>query len=209
MRLAFWILLLVNLVLFFWSQGYLGENDKSREPQRMARQVAPEKLHILTAAGLASLPKTACKRIEGLTDAEIEAVKESVGAAPNWESRIAPLKQAPAHWVVIPELPDRAAAEKKLGELRKLGVNDGQAVEDAEQGPYAISLGVFRNQAAAEQLMQTLSRKGVRSARLAKHDLPPEKSAIDLRAPADLLAAKLPDLMTKLPNAKQTECNAQ
>lgn len=48
MRIAFLILLLLNVGLFFWGQGYLGAQDAGREPDRLARQVAPEKLRILT-----------------------------------------------------------------------------------------------------------------------------------------------------------------
>jgi hypothetical protein len=206
MRLTFWILLLVNLVLFFWSQGYLGEHDKSREPQRMARQVAPEKLRVLPVE---APPQIVCKRIEGLTEAEIEAIKSGVASAPDWQNSVVPEKLVPAFWVMIPDFSDRATAEKRKAELRKLGITEGQVVEEAELGPFALSLGMFRNQSAAEQLMQTLSRKSVRSVRMTKREIPPEKLALDLRAPADQLAAKLPDLMANLPNASQAECPDQ
>jgi len=205
MRLAFWILLLANLILFFWSQGYLGELDRSREPQRMTRQVSPEKLRVLPAEPPAA-PNMACMRIEGLTETEIEVVKGGVASALHGEGSVVLVKPLPAHWVVIPDLPDRAAAEKKKTELRRLGINDGQAVEDAEQGPFAVSMGVFRNPLAAEQLLQTLIHKGVRSARIVNRALPPEKWALDLRAPADLLAPQMAELLANLPHASQAEC---
>jgi len=47
MRIAFLVLLLANVILFMWGQGYLGTQDVGREPGRMAQQVAPEKLHIV------------------------------------------------------------------------------------------------------------------------------------------------------------------
>lgn len=206
MRLTFWVLLLVNLVLFFWSQGYLGEHDKSREPQRMARQVAPEKLRVLPVE---APPPIVCKRIEGLTEAEIEGIKGGVASAPDWQSSVVPAKLVPAFLVVIPNFPDRAAADKKKSELRKSDIKEIQVVEDVELGPFVLSMGMFRNQSAAEQLMQTLSRKNVHALRMTKREVPPEKLTLDLHAPADLMAAKLPGLMATLPNASQTECPDQ
>ncbi len=203
MRLTFWVLLLVNLVLFFWSQGYLGEHDKSREPQRLARQVAPEKLRVLPVE---APPPIACKRIEGLTEAEIETIKNGVAAAPDWQSSIVPAKLVPAFLVLIPNFPDRAAADKKKSELRKSDIKEIQVIEDAELGPFALSMGMLRNQSAAEQLMQTLSRKNVRALRITKREVPPERLSLDLHAPADQLAAQLPELMATLPNASHAEC---
>lgn len=49
MRIAFLVLLLVNVVLFAWGQGYLGMPDDGSEPSRLAQQIAPEKLRILPA----------------------------------------------------------------------------------------------------------------------------------------------------------------
>ncbi len=206
MRLTFWILLLVNLVLFFWSQGYLGEHDKAREPQRTARQVAPEKLRVLPVE---VPPPIVCKRIEGLTEAEIDVIKGGVASAPDWQSSIVPTKLVPAFLVVIPNFPDRAAADKKKSELRKSDIKEIQVVEDTELGPFALSMGMFRNQSAAEQLMQTLSRKNVHALRMTKREVPPEKLTLDLRAPANLMAAKLPELMATLPNASQADCPDQ
>lgn len=47
MRLALLILLMVNVLLFAWGQGYLGTQEAGREPERLARQLAPEKLRIV------------------------------------------------------------------------------------------------------------------------------------------------------------------
>ena len=47
MRIAFLVLLLANVVLSAWGQGYLGTRQERREPGRIAQQLTPEKLHIL------------------------------------------------------------------------------------------------------------------------------------------------------------------
>jgi hypothetical protein len=47
MRIAFLILIVVNLALFSWGEWYRGRQEEGREPHRMAQQVAVEKLRII------------------------------------------------------------------------------------------------------------------------------------------------------------------
>ncbi|NWG30883.1 MAG: hypothetical protein HXY29_05230 [Rhodocyclaceae bacterium] len=49
MRLAFLVLLIANILLLFWGQGYLGQQQAGREPARLEQQLAPEKLHVVKA----------------------------------------------------------------------------------------------------------------------------------------------------------------
>lgn len=212
MRLAFIVLLLANLVLFAWGQGYLGEAEAGREPERLQQQIEPGKLRILPAGAVSAAPAAAllCQRIEGLSAAEADTFKRrDMAGTPGWTVTLIPDNEAAGHWVVIAQLPSRAVAEKKRTELRQLGVKEGQIVEDAVQGPFAVSLGVFRSQALAEEFLQSITRKGVRSAQLARRDITPEKFVVELRAPADELQRKLPELMASLAGASRNDCPAQ
>jgi len=204
MRLAFFVLLLANLILLVWGQGYWSAPEAGREPERMQRQIAPERLRIVSASGL-----PACRRIEWLADAKAARLREGVAALPGWSVEQIPRTEAPAYWVVMPGLATRALAERKIVELRQLGVNEGEIVEDATLGPFAVSLGVFRGQQTAEEYFQSLSRKGVRSARMARRDLPPERFAVELRAPESELAGKLPALTAELTDIRIAECVAR
>lgn len=56
MRVAFLILLLANVVLFFWGQSRLGMGNEGREPERMAQQVSPDKLRIVPPDALKPVP---------------------------------------------------------------------------------------------------------------------------------------------------------
>jgi len=209
MRLAFLALLLANLLLFAWGQGYLGAADAGREPDRLRQQIEPDKLRILTAevTPATSAATRLCQRIEGLSAAAVETIKKSgVAEAPGWQFTLIPEKEISGHWVVIAQLPSRAVAEKKKTELRQLGVKEGQIVEDAALGPFAVSLGVFRSQALAEELLQEVAKKGVRSAQLARRELSSDKFAVELRAPADELNRKLPAIMAPLGEAMRADC---
>jgi hypothetical protein len=218
MRLAFFVLLFINVILFAVGQGYWGEQATGREPDRLQRQIEPEKLRIVSAvttanAATASAAPAArvdaariCKRVEWLSTTESTSIEKAAAEFPGWEVSRIPRQEAPVHWVVIPELLTRALAEKKKAELRQLGITEGEIVEHATLGPYAVSLGVFRGPSLAEEFLQLLAKKGVRSARLIKRELPAEKFALELRAPADELNKRLPDWMTPLTGINLIDC---
>ena len=49
MKLAFLILVLVNLALFAWQQGIFGRfGESGREPERVARQIEAERFRVLS-----------------------------------------------------------------------------------------------------------------------------------------------------------------
>lgn len=220
MRLALTVLLLVNLVLFVGGQGYFGGADAGREPSRLQQQIEPDKLRIIPAGLSPATPAHPtvalfCQRIEGLSAAEADAIKQrGATETPGWQFTLIPEQavNGPAsHWVLIGQLSSRAVAEKKKTELRQLGVKEGQIVEDSKLGPFTVSLGVFRNQALAEEFLQSLAQKGVRSAQLAKRELSPEKFAVELRVPAnaaDELNRKLHELLPPLAGARRVDCAA-
>src|SRR6185295_14294672 len=56
MKLAFLLLALANLVFFAWQQGVFGGlPEAGREPERVNRQVEPERIQVLTQAEVQAL----------------------------------------------------------------------------------------------------------------------------------------------------------
>jgi hypothetical protein len=209
MRLLFFVLLLANVAIFAWGESGWSGQDEGREPERLGRQLAPEQLRILppdTPLAPPVPPEIACRRVQWLSAGEAAALRDAAAAQPGWSAAQSPREEPPAYWVAIVDLSSRALAEKKIAELRSLGVSEGEIVEDAELGPYAASLGVFRGRETAEEYLQALGKKGVRSARLARRALPPEQFAVELRAPAAALADKLSELRTLFAQAEFADC---
>jgi len=70
------------------------------------------------------------------------------------------------YWVYIPPLKNKTAVNRKLGELKGLGIKEYYVVQS--QGPWlnAISLGVFKTREAAENFLHVLNAKGVRTAKV-------------------------------------------
>jgi len=209
MRLLFLALLLANAAIFAWGESRRSGQDDGREPERLNRQIEPERLRLLppeAPEASPALPEIACRRVQWLSAAEATALRDAAAAQPGWSAAQTPREEPPAHWVAIVELATRALAERKIAELRELGVNEGEIVEDADLGPYAVSLGVFRGRETAEEYLRTIGKKGVRSARLARRALPPEQFAVELRAPADAFADKLPELQALFERAEFADC---
>ena len=70
------------------------------------------------------------------------------------------------YWVYIPPLKNKAAVNRKIGELKALGVSDYFVVQGSGHWLNAISLGVFKTRDAAQNFLHVLNTKGVRTARV-------------------------------------------
>jgi len=68
------------------------------------------------------------------------------------------------YWVYIPPLKNKAAVNRKISQLKVRGVNEYFVVWDAGPLQYAISLGVFKTQDAAQNYLKELRVKDVRTA---------------------------------------------
>ena len=194
-RTIFIFVVLVNLIFFAWSSGYLGNGDEGREPQRLGQQLVPEKLRVLAAmAPGGKPPPEACRLIDGLSPDEAQRWRtEAQEKAPRLKITSKPVEELSSYWVLVPPLPDKAAAEKKLSELKRLGVSGYQLIEEEGALKLAIVLGVFKTEQAGNEFLQALNKRGVRSARLQLR----EKTVTKVQLPALTMVPKLLLLMTK------------
>lgn len=219
-RAGFFLLVLLNLVFFAWGQGYFGPRDEGREPERLAKQIAPEKVRLLmdgdiksqisstapvpapspeapsepasaaapTPAPVAAAPALVCRRMDSLPPTEVETLQAKAAKVTGvqWVS----LPQAPQtlYWVHIPSQTSRAVADKKMVELKSLGISDYHLVETGKDA-LAISLGQFRSEDAAKTYLAAVQKKGVRSAQIKPRDVPTGKVILEARGTADVIKA--------------------
>ena len=95
--------------------------------------------------------------------------------------------EATQFWVFIPPLASRQDADRKAGELKKLGVSEFFVVQEAGPNRWAISLGIFSTEQAARDLLDSLREQGVRSAKVGPR---PSRSApvrLEVRGKAVLM----------------------
>ena len=70
-------------------------------------------------------------------------------------------------WVYVPPQGSRDAADGKVAELRALGVKDLYILQDDGPNQYAVSLGVFKTETSARQMLGRLQAQGSQRARVA------------------------------------------
>ncbi|MDR1995291.1 SPOR domain-containing protein [Azonexus sp.] len=191
MKILVFLLVLANLLLYAFSNDYLGKPERP-DAERMARQVLPERVRIvsrgeeppLTTANerpeeiappvAASEPETAavssaarvCLLWEQLPAAEADRLGSLLGTRfPVFTVKRVDGGENGGWWIYIPPLANKAEADKKAGELRQLGVTDYFVVQE---GPnrFAVSLGIFSSEKGGQDRLAELKNKGVRSARL-------------------------------------------
>ena len=205
-RLFFFLLVLANLLFFAWAQGYFGPTDDSREPQRLSQQLQAEKLrivrHVQAPAGKTDEP--VCRLIDGLTMADAEALKAAVEAF-GGQAKILPLADPTLHLVLIADLANKAAADRKSAELTRFGVPEHTSIA-LEGGRFEIIFGSFPTEAAARELLQSLAKRGIKSARLDAREQPALKARVEARAPASTLMQPLPKLVAPHADATLGEC---
>ncbi len=205
-RLIFFLLLLANLMFFAWSHGYFGIAEEGREPQRLTSQLAPEKLRILSrepapsASGWATTATpadnnpaadaattTACRLVNDLSIEEAQQLQlKATEKLPDLKTQLKPIEIPPGYWTFIPPQPTQVFVDKKMAELKKLNIpNFADFQPILEEGPdkFAISLGMFDEEAAANAHLKNLAKYGVRSAKLQLRSRAAEKAQIEFQGP--------------------------
>ena len=218
MRLAFFILVFINLAFYVWSAGFLGTHQEGREPERLEQQITPEKIRVLRdlppkadkAEPTPVISATECRVISGLSSEEAGRIEQSLqsteGIAVSLKSPVDNAANA-AHWVLIGNLASREAVFKKQAELKALGITDTRLAMNDTVGPFVLSLGIFSNETLAQEFLATLNKKGVRSARIVPREKSAKQTQLEVRAAASLLKG-LPQTLTAYPAASVSDCPA-
>ena len=195
MRALFLLLVLANAGFYAWWR-HLAPPETSADPAPLARQIEPEKLKVLSPAELpppappkprpaptaAAAPAATVQAAPAPTAPKcVEWGSFTLTDAPRAEKALEPLALGPrlaqrrteenaSWWVFIPSQRTRQGAVRKAAELKDLGIDEYFIVQ--EEGPlrWALSLGVFRTEDAAQARLSALRARGVRTARVGQRD---------------------------------------
>lgn len=217
LRLLVLLLLLVNGLYFAWTQNLLrplgwGPTEQS-EPQRVAQQIHPEAVRLLTPAEVA--------KVESQAQADL-APKECLQAGPFDETESAVLRRAlesalpagswqldtvriPERWIIyMGKYPNAESLAKKRAELSGLNLT-----LEALQNPaleMGLSLGSFDTQAAANLQLQRLSQRGIRTARVVLERAEVRSTQLKVPAVSESGKARLQDLKSALAGKALSPC---
>jgi hypothetical protein len=210
MRLVFLALLLANLALFAYAR--YGAEQATAAARLPLLQISPEKIRPLKADGApraaapapaAAAPSAVCLEwglFAGPDAARADAEIAALGLPPAQLQRV--VIDAGGHWVYMPPLKTRAEVDRKIGELKALGVVDFFVVQEPAQWRNAISLGIFRSEEAASAFLAALRDKGVRSAVSARRENFLKQIAWYVREPAEATVSRLTELQRAFPGSE-------
>lgn len=131
-------------------------------------------------APAASAPKepVSCLQSGGLDERQADHLRRALAALPRGQWQLDASQQSGRWMVYMGKFPDAEFLDRKRGELRAMNVEFDRAGGNFEPG---LSLGRFSSEEAAGRQLATLSRQGVRTARVVQER--PELTTYTLRLP--------------------------
>ena len=106
------------------------------------------------------------------------------------------------YWVYIPPLKSKAAAQKKVAQLKARGIEEYFILQDADPWRNAISLGVFKTEEAAQNFLDVLRAKDVRSARVGARAGKQKATIFILNSVSSATEARLTSLKKDFPGSE-------
>lgn len=196
LKFVFWALLALNALLFAYAQGYLGKaGGGEREPQRLKNQLAAERMVLLSpaearAAADAATPAApaetppaepvppppapavetiACTQAGPFAPGDVRRFETRVnrlGLGERVSRTTVPFQEVTSHLVYLPPNGGKEGAERRVAELKEKGVANFFVMQGESPLKWAVSLGVFKTEAAAQGLAAALAKQGVRGVRV-------------------------------------------
>lgn len=217
LRLLLLALILANGLYFAWTQGLLRAYGfapaQQSEPQRLAQQIRPEALRVITPserkrledqARAASAPSE-CLLAGPFTSAQAEALRLAlVASLPEGSWQMTDV-QIPERWIIyMGKYTDAAALEKKRSELSALKVS--VEVVRSPGLELGLSLGSFSSKQSAEDGLAKMGNRGIRTARVVQEQA--QSLATELRVPTvtEAVRSRLEDIKPQLAGVSLRNC---
>ncbi|MEO5765275.1 MAG: SPOR domain-containing protein [Casimicrobiaceae bacterium] len=192
------LLIAANLVLFAYTRL---DGSANREGARASEQVDPDKVRILTPRDVAALGPA---KVAALADvcaewgpfSDAERAKALADLEPLQLGRLLTQRRVDvdgAFWVNVGPFASKAAADRRVAELRSQGVTDMSAV-DSGRGQFVVSLGIFRSEQAARARVDALARAGIPAANVEPRQQTYAQTMLIVRDPREPVVARLRDL---------------
>ncbi len=209
LRLVVVVLLLLNAAYYVWAEGYLRAWGfaavQQSEPQRLAQQIKPESIRIATleearrAEQAAKVPVRPPECLQsGMFDASATgAVRTRLEAslpADSWQ--LLDVRE-PARWIVyMGKYTNEDALQKKRAEMAGFNLKL-EALTNPTLQP-GFSLGGFETQAAANNELANLVKRGVRTARVVQERAEVRGQVLRVPAADEALRSKLDEIKAEL-----------
>jgi len=216
-RVLFLFLVLANVALYVWSRGDAADNAPA------ARPIEPQRLKVIAPSDVPKPAPVAKKSAPAAAPAAAAPVacmewgSFPVADAPRYEKALEPLglgerlaqrrtEELAGWWVYIPSQKNRQGALRKAAELKKLGIDEFFIVQEEGEQRWALSLGVFRSEEAAQARLAALRTQGVRSARVGTRETVVPKVWLQVKSVDAPLAARLKEIAAQVEGSELKSC---
>ena len=233
MRALFWLVLLANalfLAYMQWGGALTGtESDLQVQPLLHAEKirlvptpvatapappppapVQPQPVPVVQTAPVPASPPGACMEWGEFSGDDLARASTALmGMNLGDQLTQHEVEHDSGYWVYMPPQGSRAKARVKASELKALGVTDYFIVQEPGKWHYAISLGVFKTQEAAQNHLDKLHAQGVRTAQVGERQAKLKFTVFTFRNPDSTLTAKIAALQKGFPGSelKAAACN--
>ena len=211
LRLIVLFLLLANGAYYAWARGLLlpwgvGPTQQS-EPHRLQQQIQPEGVRPLPLEELRHIEAQVAQLGPGpgapeclasamLDEPQLATVRTTLASWPAGSWAFEPVVE-PARWILyMGKYPDVEQLARKRAELRQLGISFEPPLNPQLQP--GLALGSYASEPSAQQQLETLANRGVRTARVLQ-DRPEQRGQrLLLAAVDDSLRPRLAELKAVL-----------
>ena len=209
------LLVLLNALYWSWAQGWLlpygfGPAPQN-EPFRLAQQIRPEAITLLSPAEVSAMRQSGaaenaqCLQSGLMDDTQAAPVRAHLAASWPANSWVLQPVNTPERWLVyMGKYANLADLNKKRAELAAIQVST-EPVTSAALSP-GLSLGAYTSQSQANTALQTLGHRGVRTARVVQDQLAVQGVRLRLPAVNAALQAQLPGLKAVLTSVALESC---
>jgi len=119
----------------------------------------------------------------------------------------APFQEVTSRLVYLPPNGGREGAQRRAAELKERGVENFYIMQGDSPLRWAISLGVFKTDSAAQKLVAQLQRQGVRGVQVLSRGPQVQRAAYQYRAIEPGVRARLAGIADDYPNAGLRSCD--
>ncbi len=221
LRLTFWILLVANVVMFAATQTYTGAPVKKDEPQSL-QPIRTEKIRLLPSVLMSPQSKpaatsatekvetTSCLEIGEFDAAGAKLFEEKTKAFMPADSLERLLTPGPSSFMVyLPPAPNKKTAEKRITELQKKGIGNYFLITNGKQFRNAISLGIFKNEETAKNLVAKLQKLGFDDVTTHARTRPAESTSYMIKNADKTQMQQLELVLAYFPHTSKKECTQQ
>jgi hypothetical protein len=117
-----------------------------------------------------------------------------------------PFQEVSSYMVYLPPAGGKEGADKRVAELKERGIDNYFVMQGESPMRYAISLGVFKTEAAAETELAKLGRQGVRGVRILPRGPQGTRTAYQFRDIDAATRARIADIARNFPVPQLQNC---